>query len=199
MRVIGSNLVAFNDVTKKATATIDLKKAIAVEDDQEPWSPSSPRASRYADEYDGLHGLERSFRLIFPHDQEITFLADTDEEKNKWFSCSIYHLDNCADFFVKFLSRLGWKFCELSSDIFHLTLYGQNSFGNVKKKCQNGLQRFNSRCHPSHFNPHSGAADPHSRVKKVFFFIIHHVIYSLFSPFVVCRRFIHYLLVLVSA
>ncbi|KAF8973078.1 hypothetical protein BDZ97DRAFT_1912661 [Flammula alnicola] len=89
LRVIGSNLVAFNDVTKKATATIDLKKAIAVEDDQEArknaTSPASAaRASRYADEYDGLYGVERSFRLIFPQDQEIIFFADTDEEKAKW-------------------------------------------------------------------------------------------------------------------
>ncbi|KAF9478826.1 hypothetical protein BDN70DRAFT_986033 [Pholiota conissans] len=76
LRVIGSNLVAFNDVTKKATATIDLKKAVAVEDDQE--------ARRYADEYDGLCGVERSFRLIFPEDQEIIFFADTDEEKYRW-------------------------------------------------------------------------------------------------------------------
>ncbi|KDR75165.1 hypothetical protein GALMADRAFT_69760 [Galerina marginata CBS 339.88] len=88
LRVIGSNLVAFNDVTKKATATIDLKKAIAVEDDQEARnnarSPASGIAGRYADEYDGLYGVERSFRLIFPQDQEIIFFADTDEEKAKW-------------------------------------------------------------------------------------------------------------------
>ncbi|KAF8160762.1 hypothetical protein B0H34DRAFT_697981 [Crassisporium funariophilum] len=91
LRVIGSNLVAFNDVTKKATATIDLKKAIAVEDDQEarsnalsPSSGNGNRGSRYADEYDGLYGVERSFRLLFPEDQEIIFFADTDEEKAKW-------------------------------------------------------------------------------------------------------------------
>ncbi|KAF8904433.1 hypothetical protein CPB84DRAFT_1745841 [Gymnopilus junonius] len=88
LRVIGSNLVAFNDVTKKATATIDLKKAIAVEDDQEARnsarSPASGTASRYADEYDGLYGVERSFRLVFPQDQEIIFFADSDEEKAKW-------------------------------------------------------------------------------------------------------------------
>lgn len=83
--------MAFNDVTKKATATIDLKKAIAVEDDQEARnaalsssSGSNPRSSRYADEYDGLYGVERSFRLIFPHDEEIIFFADTDEEKGRW-------------------------------------------------------------------------------------------------------------------
>lgn len=91
LRVVGANLVAFNDVTKKATATIDLKKAIAVEDDQEARknalsssAGSNPRSSRYADEYDGLYGVERSFRLIFPHDEEIIFFADTDEEKARW-------------------------------------------------------------------------------------------------------------------
>ncbi|KAJ7928485.1 hypothetical protein B0H13DRAFT_1967482 [Mycena leptocephala] len=89
LRVIGANLVAFNDVTKKATATIDLKKAVAVEDDQEargamsPASAKTARSSRY-DEYDGLYGVERSFRLVFPNDQEILFFADTDEEKGKW-------------------------------------------------------------------------------------------------------------------
>ena len=66
-----------------------MKKAIAVEDDQAIRSPAlgvAPVAtskSRYADEYDGMFGVERSFRLIFP-DDEIVFFADTDEEKQKW-------------------------------------------------------------------------------------------------------------------
>lgn len=88
--MIGSNLVAFNDVTKKAIATIDLKKAIGVEDDQEardeilsPASGHSAHSSRYF-EFDGPYGVERSFRLLFPNNQEITFFADTDEEKAKW-------------------------------------------------------------------------------------------------------------------
>ncbi|KAF9456947.1 hypothetical protein BDZ94DRAFT_1274444 [Collybia nuda] len=87
LRVIGANLVAFNDVTKKATATIDLKKALAVEDDQESRRTalnSMSRSRRYVDDYDGLGGVERSFRLVFPHGQEIMFFADTDEEKNRW-------------------------------------------------------------------------------------------------------------------
>ncbi|KAF5345332.1 hypothetical protein D9758_008424 [Tetrapyrgos nigripes] len=89
LRVIGANLVAFNDVTKKVTATINLKNAIAVEDNQDPHNhPKSPASgvtsrSRY-DEYDGIYGVERSFRLIFPDDDEITFFADTDEEKARW-------------------------------------------------------------------------------------------------------------------
>lgn len=83
--------MAFNDVTKRVTATIDLKKAVAIEDNQEPrnnaLSPASAMtssSSRYGDDYDGLYGVERSFRLIFPED-EINFFADTDEEKARWY------------------------------------------------------------------------------------------------------------------
>ncbi|KAL1696004.1 hypothetical protein GGG16DRAFT_44016 [Schizophyllum commune] len=90
-RVIGGSLVAFNDVTKRAITTIDLKKAIAVQDDDDarrralsPTSGSSAAASRYLEEMDGLCGVERSFRLIFPGDEEILFFADSDEEKAKW-------------------------------------------------------------------------------------------------------------------
>ncbi|KAJ7594637.1 hypothetical protein C8J56DRAFT_444291 [Mycena floridula] len=89
LRIIGSNLVAFNDVTKRATATISLKKALAVEDGQEsrnnavsPSSQMTSRSSRF-DEGDSLYGVERSFRLVFPED-EILFFADTDEEKTRW-------------------------------------------------------------------------------------------------------------------
>lgn len=81
LRVIGGSLIAFNDVTKRATATIDLKKAIAIEDDQE--KTQSPK-TRDVDDFDAMYGVERSFRLIFPHKQEITFFADTDEEKVRW-------------------------------------------------------------------------------------------------------------------
>ena len=90
-RIIGSMLIAFNDVTKKATATIDLKKAVAVEDDkiardgmQSPMSPVSPRSSRFV-EFDVPYGIERSFRILFHNDQEIIFYADSDEEKQQWY------------------------------------------------------------------------------------------------------------------
>jgi hypothetical protein len=81
--VIGANLVAFNDVTKKATATINLKKAIAVEDNQDMRTGALSPA-RSVDDYDGMFAVERSFRLIFPGNQEIFFFADTDDEKAKW-------------------------------------------------------------------------------------------------------------------
>ena len=92
LRVIGANLVAFNDVTKKATATIDLKKAIGIEDDQEARNNvlSTVRSNRIVDEYDGLYGMGRSFRLLFPQEQEIVFFADTDEEKARWYAHHFY-------------------------------------------------------------------------------------------------------------
>lgn len=89
-RIIGAKLVAFNDVTKRATATIDLKKVVAVEDDQPPSSLVSPRSTatgrgaRDVDRYESLYGVERSFRLIFEDQGEIAFFADTDGEKAKW-------------------------------------------------------------------------------------------------------------------
>lgn len=91
LRIIGANLTAFNDVTRKPTATIDLRKAVAVEDDQEPLidvlSPGCSRpskVSRYM-ENDGLYGIGRSFRLVFNNNQEIIFYADTEEEKAEWY------------------------------------------------------------------------------------------------------------------
>ncbi|KLO11072.1 hypothetical protein SCHPADRAFT_855784 [Schizopora paradoxa] len=84
LRVIGGNLVAFNDVTKRATATIDLKKAISIEDDQENARSPQMRMERDIDDFDAMYGVERSFRLVFPNKQEIMFFADTDEEKAIW-------------------------------------------------------------------------------------------------------------------
>jgi hypothetical protein len=80
--VIGAKLVAFNDVTKKAIASIDLRKAIGVEDDQENEKQRS--RTQYSDEFDNLYGVERSFKLLFPKEESISFFADNDAEKGKW-------------------------------------------------------------------------------------------------------------------
>lgn len=125
-------MVAFNDVTKKATATIDLKKAIAVEDDQEARNnaQSPGGTSRYADEYDGLYGVERSFRLIFPQSQEIIFFADSDEEKSKWYKPRMHRFVLHIDY----LLRLGLKcFGHLLAAFLHI-LFGRNFSGNGKKR-----------------------------------------------------------------
>ncbi|KZT04730.1 uncharacterized protein LAESUDRAFT_727601 [Laetiporus sulphureus 93-53] len=89
-RLTGSKLVAHNDVTKKITSVIDLRKLTAVEDDEDirssMKSPSSGSSShsRHLDEFDGPYGAQRSFRLLFTHDQVIVFFADTDEDKARW-------------------------------------------------------------------------------------------------------------------
>lgn len=74
-------------MTKRATVTIDLRKAIAVEDIPDPrnrmLSPSLAQASEF-DEFDGLYDVEKSFRLRFQRNLEIVFFADTDEEKERW-------------------------------------------------------------------------------------------------------------------
>ncbi|RDX41409.1 hypothetical protein OH76DRAFT_1489500 [Lentinus brumalis] len=86
LRLIGSSLVAYNDVTKRAIATIDLRKAIGVVDEQKGVARSP--ASRSSHDYDdsepyGIGGVSHSFKLEFLGD-EIWFYADTDEEKTNW-------------------------------------------------------------------------------------------------------------------
>ncbi|TCD62275.1 Bud site selection protein bud4 [Steccherinum ochraceum] len=87
-RIVGANLIAYNDVTKRAMATIDLKKAIGVEDDEltrnSLLSPGSGATNRYSDDYEYPFPVERSFRLLFPNDEEIIFSADSEDEKAKW-------------------------------------------------------------------------------------------------------------------
>lgn len=73
-------------MTKKATATIDLKKAIAVEDnDMTSLSKVSSQARQARDEFDEVYMVERSFCLIFRDEEEIIFFADNDESKRTWY------------------------------------------------------------------------------------------------------------------
>ncbi len=109
------------------TATIDLKKATAIEDDQPKEKALSPGArSRYADEYDGMYGVERSFRLIFP-DDEIAFFADTDEEKARWYELLFRHLWRPA------YVLLGWMYSAPLLVTYRLTLFGLSCSGSVRK------------------------------------------------------------------
>jgi hypothetical protein len=47
-------------------------------------SPASAVTGRSRDEFDDVYRVERSFRLIFPYDEEISFFADNDEAKVRW-------------------------------------------------------------------------------------------------------------------
>lgn len=89
-RIIGANMVAFNDVTKRAITTIDLKKAVSLHDDQERHmkTPASHTSSNsYDDEFDGPCGVEKSFKLLFPGNQRISFFSDTEADKARWCVC----------------------------------------------------------------------------------------------------------------
>ncbi|KZT61200.1 hypothetical protein CALCODRAFT_428285 [Calocera cornea HHB12733] len=86
-RVVGAEMVASNDVTKKITATIDLSKAVSLEDDQDPALKPAPGITRSMGSDDDLYsytGVQRSFRILFEGGDEIAFFADTDDEKTKW-------------------------------------------------------------------------------------------------------------------
>jgi hypothetical protein len=69
-------------VTKKPIAKIDLRKAVGVEDEQN--NESQEKRQLHSDEYNDLYGVERSFRIQFPGEENISFFADNDEEKTKW-------------------------------------------------------------------------------------------------------------------
>lgn len=71
--------MAFNDVTNKPIATIEFKRAVAVVDNQHPEGYPT-----VGDPDEDIYRVERSFRLVFPNEEEITFFCDTDEEKAKW-------------------------------------------------------------------------------------------------------------------
>lgn len=66
-------------MTKKATATIDLRKAVAVHDHN-----LADMKGRGRDTDDMLFGVDRAFRIEFKGGEEIAFFADTDAEKAKW-------------------------------------------------------------------------------------------------------------------
>lgn len=133
-RIVGASLTAFNDVTRKPISSIDLNKAVAVEDDQEahtgvlsPESGRSSRTSRYL-ENDGLYGIGRSFRLLFNNNEEVTFFADTEEEKAEW--CAYSHYLGHTLVITHILASSGSE-CSAAWSATYLRIHcGRNSFGN---------------------------------------------------------------------
>lgn len=134
-RVTGANLIAFNDVTKKATATINLKKAIVVEDTQDARSAVLSPDGRYRGDYDSLISVERSFRLVFPSEQEILFFADSDEEKARWYV--VRH----GSYTLADACRPGWKSFAPWLVTYPRIRFGRSLFGNVNKRLLRNLIR----------------------------------------------------------
>jgi len=97
-KLIGGNLVAINEVTKKEVTTIDLRKVVGVVDlnaDDAPiasglgggkraGSPVSRLTMRLRDDDETVR--PRSFRLEFGEEESdgIDFWADRDEDKEMW-------------------------------------------------------------------------------------------------------------------
>ena len=120
-------MVAFNDVTKRAITTLDLKKAVGIYDDQERnmRTPASHTSSTsYDDEFDGPCGVEKSFKLLFPGDQRISFFADTEADKARWYDNS-----NLTDSNLLLKRILGWKSWALSLGVSPQILSGRNFSG----------------------------------------------------------------------
>jgi serine/arginine repetitive matrix protein 2 len=95
-KLIGGNMVAYNEITRKEVTTIDLRQAIAVIDLNPDQSQRDLKlaAGRKTpggggdDEYDGGMGMfgarPRSFRVEFKSGDGIAFSADKDADKSTW-------------------------------------------------------------------------------------------------------------------
>ena len=126
-------MVAFNDVTKRAITTVDLKKAVCLYDDQErnmKTAASHASSNSYDDEFDGPCDVERSFKLLFPGNQRISFFADTEADKVRWYERSN---SICPNSLTKRI-LLGWRFWVLSLGVSPITLSGRSFSGRSNRK-----------------------------------------------------------------
>lgn len=78
-KLIGGNLVAINEVTKKTVSSIDLRKATRIVD----LSDIPPAQDDEEDEYTGFEG-PRSFRIVFTNGDRIDFESGKKDDKAMW-------------------------------------------------------------------------------------------------------------------
>ncbi|WWC99204.1 hypothetical protein V866_006099 [Kwoniella sp. B9012] len=85
-KLIGGNLVAINEVTKKEVTKIDLRQAISVIDlnAQDNGTPKSRMTMRPRSSDEGLSVRPRCFMVEFTDGEGITFAADNDKSKEVW-------------------------------------------------------------------------------------------------------------------
>ncbi|KAL7338235.1 Proteophosphoglycan ppg4 [Rhodotorula toruloides] len=85
VKLRGSTLVPYSEVTKRSHVEINLALVSQVEDLNVATvqSPKS-RASRFEDEDEDLSRMDNSFRLIFKDGNRIDFYADSPEAKATW-------------------------------------------------------------------------------------------------------------------
>lgn len=90
----GSQLIAFNEVTKRAHATFDMSQALRVEDcsggaTAAPMAATFSKASAHRrtlsdEDEEPYANVEHSFRIIFKDETVIYFYADSDKAKTEW-------------------------------------------------------------------------------------------------------------------
>lgn len=85
VKLQGSHLIGYNEITKKPTVKIDLSKAVSIEENSNPVNKGDARRMDVDDEeLDETYHVERSFRLTFKDGERIFFFADTDDEVRQW-------------------------------------------------------------------------------------------------------------------
>ncbi|GAA5986825.1 hypothetical protein JCM11641_007809 [Rhodosporidiobolus odoratus] len=84
VKLRGSTLVPYSEVTKRSHVEINLALVASVADLNTPSMPTpGSRASQY-DEDEQIGRMDNSFRLIFKDGNQIDFFADSAEVKAKW-------------------------------------------------------------------------------------------------------------------
>lgn len=79
-------MIGYNEITKKPTVKIDLRKAVSIEQSHDPVNNTAGSYAMDDEELDETYHVERSFRITFKDGEKIYFFADTDEERNKWLT-----------------------------------------------------------------------------------------------------------------
>ncbi|GAA5849958.1 hypothetical protein JCM8547_000964 [Rhodosporidiobolus lusitaniae] len=90
VKLRGSTLVPYSEITKRAHVEINLTLVASLEDLNilsmlTPGSSRSTSSSKYHDDEDDAMGrMENSFRLVFKDGNRIDFFADSEGEKRRW-------------------------------------------------------------------------------------------------------------------
>ncbi|TYJ51830.1 hypothetical protein B9479_007589 [Cryptococcus floricola] len=86
-KILGGNLIAINEVTKKQVARIDLRQAVSITDLNTATCGSPNTVATRRGDYDedgGFGQRPRSFEMLFQDGEAIVFMADTDKAKEGW-------------------------------------------------------------------------------------------------------------------
>ncbi|GAA5890267.1 hypothetical protein JCM8208_002757 [Rhodotorula glutinis] len=84
VKLRGSTLVPYNEVTKRSHVEINLAQVVAVEDLNAPSSTSRAAVRDDDDDDDSMSRMDHSFRLAFEDGNRIDYFADSYAIKAKW-------------------------------------------------------------------------------------------------------------------